>query len=227
MNKPRIFVGSSMEGIDLANAIHQNLEHYAEVTTWTQGIFELSKSNISNLINSLGNFDFAIFVFLPDDITLIRGVEYSTVRDNVIFETGLFCGCLGIDKVYFLKPRNIPTLHLPTDLLGILAGEYDSERMDRNLVAATGPFCSQVRQRISSIISIANAKKSCYEDLLILSKYMSLNGWTAMGFQSIFKNVSQNLTEKRLMEIIEYFPNAIKNYQFDDGTKGVKIIAKP
>src|SRR6185295_6194970 len=151
MIKPKIFIGSSTEGLDVANAIQQNLDHYSEVTIWTQGVFLLSTSIITSLVNSLSKYDFAIFVFSPDDITNLRGNTVSSVRDNVIYETGLFSGKLGVERVFFIKPRNHLDLHLPTDLLGVIAGEYNSNRSDRNLVAATGPFCNEVRKRISSL----------------------------------------------------------------------------
>lgn len=151
---PKIFIGSSTEGLDLAYAIQENLEesNFAEVTVWTQGIFEISKPIITNLLNSLDNFDFAVFAFTPNDITVIRGTEYSTVRDNVIFETGLFAGRLGLDKVFFLKPKNYPDLHLPSDLLGVVIGEYNANRKD-NFRACTGPFCNQTRKQISKVFS--------------------------------------------------------------------------
>lgn len=114
MDKARIFVGSSTDGLDVAYAIQQNLEHFAEVTVWDQGVFQLSTSILPVLVDSLDKFNFAIFVFSPADITNIRGHSVSTVRDNVIFETGLFAGRLGVDRVYFIKPRNQAIMHLPS-----------------------------------------------------------------------------------------------------------------
>src|SRR4051812_9344347 len=105
MDKVKIFIGSSTEGLGVAYAIQQNLEHDAEVTIWTQGVFQISMPIITSLIKQLSVFDFAIFVFSPDDILKLRGSEFTSIRDNVIFETGLFAGKLGIERVYFIKPR--------------------------------------------------------------------------------------------------------------------------
>src|SRR5436190_264051 len=99
MSKPKLFIGSSTEGLNVAKAIHQNLDHFAEVTIWTQNVFLLSTPIITSLVKALNTFDFAIFVFTPDDMTSIRGEIQNTVRDNVIFETGLFAGKLGTNRV--------------------------------------------------------------------------------------------------------------------------------
>ena len=160
MRKSRIFIGSSVEGLSVAHAVQLNLDHFAEVTVWSQGLFQLSVPTITNLLNSLTKFDFAIFIFYRDDITYLRGQKLSTVRDNVIFETGLFAGRLGIDRVFFLKPRKNFDLHLPTDLLGVTAGEYDAERTDNNFVAATGPFCTQVQQQIIALNNTRTSSES-------------------------------------------------------------------
>lgn len=148
--KPKVFIGSSTESLEIAYLIQENLEYDAQVTVWTQGIFKLSKSNLDSLIGSLAEFDFAIFVFQPDDIVQIRDNSYKAVRDNLIFELGLFIGRLGIEKVYFLIPRSIQNLHLPTDILGITPGTYDDIREDGNLQASLGPFCNQIRKTLKS-----------------------------------------------------------------------------
>lgn len=90
MSKPRVFIGSSVEGLNVAYAVQQNLLHEAEVTVWAQGVFELSKTTIESLNKTLSENDFAIFVFSLDDLINIKDTIKSTVRDNVLFEFGLF-----------------------------------------------------------------------------------------------------------------------------------------
>ncbi len=148
--KPKIFIGSSVEGLSVAYAIQQNLTHDAESTVWDQGIFELSLTTIESLTNAVECSDFGIFVFSADDITIMRGNENSTIRDNVIFEFGLFVGRLGRDRVFFITPDN-NDFHLPTDLLGVTPGKYNPTREDGSLQAATGPACNQIRQVIKSL----------------------------------------------------------------------------
>ena len=150
--KPKIFIGSSTERLEIAYFIQENLDFDAQTTVWTQGIFKLSRNALDSLIESLSKFDFAIFVFHPDDITQIRNKQVETVRDNLIFELGLFIGKLGKEKVFFLIPRTIDKLHLPTDLLGITPGTYDNEREDQNIQASLGPFCNQVRKELKDFI---------------------------------------------------------------------------
>lgn len=146
--KPRIFIGSSVEALQIAYAIQENLEHDANVTIWNQGVFELSNNTLDDLIRALNSFDFGIFVFKPDDITHIKSLQKNTVRDNVIFELGLFIGKLGKERVFYLIPKEASDFHLPSDLLGVNAGRYDDKREDGNLNAALGSFCNQVRQKL-------------------------------------------------------------------------------
>src|SRR5665213_1494192 len=137
-DKPKIFIGSSVEGLNIAYAVQQNLTHDAEITVWDQGVFELSQTTIESLVTILEKCDYAIFVFSPDDITKIRKKEFLTVRDNVIFELGLFIGKLGRSRSFIIMPDK-PIFHIPTDLLGISTGKYDTTRTDGSYQAATGP----------------------------------------------------------------------------------------
>lgn len=152
--KPKIFIGSSVEGIDVAYAIQENLEYVAEITVWDQGVFELSSTAMHDLICEINQSDFAIFVFHPDDYASIRSYETMIVRDNVVFESGLFIGKLGLDRVFLVKPRgrtgDIP-LRIATDLAGITIGTYQDDRMDGRLKAALGPFCNQVRKKVRDL----------------------------------------------------------------------------
>lgn len=144
--RPRLFIGSSVENLDVANSIQENLEYDANVTVWNQGVFNLSSNTIDDLLKCLDNTDFGIFVFNPEDVTNIKNKTFSTVRDNIIFELGLFIGKLEKSRVFYVIPRDDHDLHLPTDLLGLNPGKYDSNRGDNNLKAALGPFCNQVRE---------------------------------------------------------------------------------
>jgi predicted Zn-dependent protease len=148
--KPRAFIGSSVEGLDAAYAIQQNLLHDAECTVWDQSVFELSSTSIESLIEALANSDFAIFVFSPDDETKMRGKESATVRDNVLFELGLFIGRLGRERVFFVVPSGTD-MHIPTDLLGVTPGKFDPRREDGKLQAATGPVCNQIRNQVKKL----------------------------------------------------------------------------
>lgn len=150
---PKIFIGSSVEGLEFADAIQQNLEYVADTTIWNQGIFSLSGNTLDDLLNSLNEYDYGVFIFKPDDRSTIREEEYNTIRDNVIFELGLYFGKLGRKKVFYLIPRNYPKLHLPTDLGGITAGTYDYARLQRdsNIQAIVGPFCTEVKKSLKSI----------------------------------------------------------------------------
>lgn len=150
--KPRIFIGSSTEGLPISYAIQDNLQFDANVTVWTQGVFQLSSTTLDDLIKALGEFDFAIMVFNPDDLLIMRDKQVNSVRDNVIFELGLFIGRLGKENVFFVTPAGELSLHVPTDLLGVNGGQYSNNREDGNLKAALGPFCNQVREKIKNFI---------------------------------------------------------------------------
>lgn len=151
MRKPKIFIASSVEGVDVAYFVQEILEYDAEVTIWNQGTFQLSSNTLDDLIDVLPTTDFGIFVFTPDDALQIREEELPSVRDNVIFELGMFIGRLGKKRCFIVCPRTEHPFHIPTDLLGVTPAMYDPEREDGNLSAALGPACNKIRQAIESV----------------------------------------------------------------------------
>lgn len=149
--KPPLFVGSSKESLYIAYAVQENLESVAEVTVWDQGIFSLSQPAISSLIKTLGISKFGVFILSPDDVTKIRGKEYPTARDNLIFELGLSIGRIGLERTFFIIPSDSKDIHLPSDLLGLMPAYFDANRKDGNFRAALGSACNQIRQVVISL----------------------------------------------------------------------------
>ncbi len=160
--KPPLFIGSSKESLDIAYALQENLEPVAEVTVWDQGIFTLSQPMISSLLKALDNSKFGVFILSPDDVTKIRGKDYPTARDNLIFELGLFIGRLGLERTFFIIPQDSKDIHLPSDILGLTPAYFDANRKDSNLRAALGPASNQIRQAIISLESPRFSSEICF-----------------------------------------------------------------
>lgn len=147
--KPRVFIGSSSEGLKIAEYIQLGLEQYVESTLWSQGVFGLSKGNLENLVEALPQFDYAILVLTPDDLIRKRGQPGNSPRDNVIFETGLFMGALGREKTFMVHSRD-ESLELPSDLAGVSQANF-AKRANGNLEAAIGPVCTQLKKAMNII----------------------------------------------------------------------------
>ncbi|MCW5198858.1 nucleotide-binding protein [Desulfobulbus sp. F4] len=81
---------------------------------------------------------------------IIRQQEKSIVRDNVVFELGLFIGSLGKERCFILKPRNID-LHLPTDLLGMTLADYEPNRSDGDLDSAVNRACALIKKQMEKL----------------------------------------------------------------------------
>lgn len=146
MTKPRLFIASSVEGLQVAYALQECLDHDAECTIWSQGVFTLSSVALDRLRDQAHKSDFAAFIFSPDDDATIRKDHWAVVRDNVLLEFGLFAGVLGRERCFIVQPRGVKNLHLPTDVLGITPADYVPDRQDKNMVAALGTASSKIRQ---------------------------------------------------------------------------------
>lgn len=146
--KPKVFIASSVEGLPVADAINLNLDHDTYPTLWRTGTFKLGSSTIDDLVKKSSAVDFAVFVFTPDDAAVIREQSSQIVRDNVLFELGLFIGALGKERCYIVRPRGTD-MHLPSDLLGITTADYESNRPDGDLGSALNAACKQIKDEIT------------------------------------------------------------------------------
>lgn len=149
VKKPSVFIGSSSEGLAISENIQLGLEHSVESTIWSQGVFGLSKGNLENLVAASTDYDYAVLVLTPDDLTTKRGKTENSPRDNVLFELGLFMGALGRQKTFMVHCRDIQ-LDLPSDLAGVTAATF-AKRSDNNLEAAVGPVCTRLKREMRII----------------------------------------------------------------------------
>jgi predicted nucleotide-binding protein len=113
--KVRIFVGSSSEAVPVAEAVMSAFESEYEVVLWNINVFRPGEGYLDSLLRIAGRCNFGIFVFAPNDLRSSRGSDQSAVRDNVLFECGIFFGRLGRRRSFFLVPKNVEGLHLPSD----------------------------------------------------------------------------------------------------------------
>jgi predicted nucleotide-binding protein len=123
--RAEVFIASSGKNVGLACDVQQNLDNSANVTVWDQG------------------------VFAPDDVTEIRGRKLKSVRDNVIFELGLFIGKLGRERCFIVTPKGQEDLRLPSDLAALTLLTFNTEQT--NTRAALGPACHEIGKAIKQL----------------------------------------------------------------------------
>lgn len=144
--RPRVFIGSSSEGIEIANKLQELLATDFSVVVWNQGtIFGLGECTLEALEAAVLEYHHAVFVFTPDDQLHMRGELKPVARDNVLFELGMFIGKLGRKKAFVVHPGK-KGIALPSDLAGITTAPYDPT--ERNLAAALGPVANRIRSAI-------------------------------------------------------------------------------
>jgi len=141
--KPRVFVGSSIEGLEVAQALQSGLEHDFSVEIWNQNVvFSLGTATIEALEAAVKEYDFALFVFTADDLIRKRNREAYAPRDNVIFEAGLFIGRITRLRAFIVRPRDVD-IQIPSDLNSVTMATYDPN--NPSIDAALGPACRKIR----------------------------------------------------------------------------------
>ncbi len=133
----------------------------------------------------------------------MRDKEHHAVRDNVLFELGVFIGHLGIDRSFIVTPRGTENFHLPSDLLGLTSLNYDPNRQDNNLQAALGPACNQLRtvfDKARTTLQSAEPRRQADQDLGKADILAILQSWMGsrdaqLNTQVIkYSEVDQDLT---------------------------------
>jgi len=169
--RPKLFIGSSTKGRPIAELIQEELSHDADCVVWSQGTFRDVNVPIENLMAAIETYDFAVFVLLPEDHTDNRGQQALAVRDNVIFELGLFLGKLGRARNFSIAPTSAQDVvsRLSSDLSGITPSKYNPTA--NPLQASVGAALLQAKQAIRDYTKILAAQKVIYDTSDVLRPF--------------------------------------------------------
>jgi len=174
--KPKLFVGSSVKDLPYARALQKNLQYEAMVRLWPQGIFLTGQYPLESLLRALEDADFGAFIFQPEDVLIMKGQQELAVRDNVLFELGMFIGRLGRDRSFFIKPIG-EELHLPSDLAGVTPAEFDPA--DSNKQSGIGSASTDILDRMNEVGPRGGLPKAPQSSLPGYDRYAALEGATA------------------------------------------------
>lgn len=194
--KTKIFVGSSSESARYAENICLNLDNSVEVD-FTETIFWRNSSLfkgghyiLEDLINTLHECSFGIFVFSPDDLIEIREKNYYTTRDNVLFEAGMSIGMLGRNRTFILVPKKQKDsieLHLLSDIDGLITISYNYKKEEKNVANLVRNACVEIKNNL-----IEFDGKALIKD--IIEKYDVFNGFEKRDFNELFSDSSTLVT---------------------------------
>lgn len=144
--KPTLFIGSSREGLPIAELVKKHLSDFADCKIWNEDVFDFGKSYFETLMELLSLFEYGVLVGTGDDFVVSRKEKQMETRDNVLFEFGLFLGRLGREKVFFLKEKGAKT---PSDLLGVSLPEFSAKDAP-DLEAQIAERCERIKKQISN-----------------------------------------------------------------------------
>jgi CRP/FNR family cyclic AMP-dependent transcriptional regulator len=145
----KLFVMSSSEAKKVAEALRAGLEKDVFSKVWTDGVFFAGGYPLEALELQVDESDFAVAIAEPDDITESRGVRQRTLRDNVLFELGLFMGKLTRYRTILIHPK-VTDLKLPSDLQGLTLIPYEPGD-DSTVSKRLAPVCDQVRALVKKL----------------------------------------------------------------------------
>ncbi len=143
MIRPKIFIGSSKAGLEVAEKVKTYLSSIADCFVWSEpDIWEPNRSTFDNLIRMANYFDFGVFVATADDLTETNDRLVIEPRDNVILEMALFLGAMGHHKSFLLVENGIK---LPTDFNGIYMPRFDIND-DNSIKDACNTYMAKIEE---------------------------------------------------------------------------------
>ena len=182
----RVFVGSSSASLQMARKLKVELAAIvpeAAVTVWDEA-FRPGQLLLEQIVGLVHEYDFGVFVFAGDDVLLIRGPSRGrgresskvTVRDNVLFEAGVFMGGLGHERTFLVVPRGLGSrLRTPSDLEGLLTANYQTPKRQKKGTTPEADVVVAAREIGNRIRELGAAPRSVYDELQALRQTLHEN----------------------------------------------------
>lgn len=161
--RPSVFIGSSSKALPVAEQIGSIIRRSAQAHVWNSS-FSPGEWTLQVLLDHAQHSDFGIFVLARDDNSIINAKALWTVRDNVLFEAGVFMGALGPKRTFLLRPSDAEGLRLPSDLEGLTTVMYN-----KRLFRQAAPL----KRMVTVIKTMGPALRSSYNELAVLKQLLS------------------------------------------------------
>src|SRR5690606_24714850 len=177
--KRKVFIGSSIEELVLAESAKAILEPEFSVTIWNNSVwetavFKINRNFLSDLLKASLQFDFGILIGTADDKVEYRGQEVLQPRDNVLFELGLFTGRLGTSRCALLIEKGVK---FPTDFQGITLARFDK--------ADSSSFTNAIQQIAAVFRASSDAEVNFFPSATLAAVY----------FENLLRPICKHLIE--------------------------------
>ena len=188
--KRKLFIGSSKEGLSIATQLKNDIDKacgdWIETHIWKDGnIFSINKNALDALVQASRRFDYGLLVATKDDIVKSRGAKQRAPRDNVMLETGMFLGSLGLTRAFLLvEEKN----KLPTDYNGVTVPYFNRKTTD------------SLKNAVDKIIKAIQQTKLSYNLKPVPSAALALGYFDSFILALAKKKQEQNILFK--LEII-------------------------
>ncbi len=161
---------------------------WIEPILWSEkNLFIFNTSTLHNLVFFSRRFDYGIFVATADDITIkpSRSEVKNTMRDNVLFEAGMFLGSLGLNRAFLLVEKDCG---LPSDYAGTTVSMYDNSKK------------GSLALRIKEIVTALKKSQETYKFSIIPSTALAVG-----YFENYIKTVADEKLRKNEIDYILEF----------------------
>jgi predicted nucleotide-binding protein len=157
-SRPRVFIGSAGDTLGIAAFAKKELQRSCDVDIWTEA-FTPNGLLLSKILRLTLDYDAGVFVFDGSDLTTSKGQLFTTVRDNVVFEIGVFMGGLGAERTFLLAGAGEMT-KVPSDIRGLLMATSE-EPTEKGVRVAT-------RRIATALAGLGPALRSSHNEILDL-----------------------------------------------------------